>query len=69
MILFRETDHGTKVLSAMAANEPQILVGTAPEARYWLLRCEDQQTEQPVEEDYWTMAAEFADSAGVDATI
>ena len=64
--LFRETDHGTKVLSAMAANEPQILVGTAPEARYWLLRCEDQQTEQPVEEDYWTMAAEFADSAGVD---
>ena len=64
--LYRETDHGTKVLSAMAANEPQILVGTAPEARYWLLRCEDQQTEQPVEEDYWTMAAEFADSAGVD---
>ena len=64
--IFRETDHGTKVLSAMAANEPQILVGTAPEARYWLLRCEDQQTEQPVEEDYWTMAAEFADSAGVD---
>ena len=64
--IFRETDHGTKVLSAMAANEPQIFVGTAPEARYWLLRCEDQQTEQPVEEDYWTMAAEFADSAGVD---
>ena len=63
---YRETDHGTKVLSAMAANEPQILVGTAPEARYWLLRCEDQQTEQPVEEDYWTMAAEFADSVGVD---
>ena len=63
---FRETDHGTKVLSALAANEPQVLVGTAPEARYWLLRCEDQQTEQPVEEDYWTMAAEYADSAGVD---
>ena len=31
-----------------------------------LLRCEDQQTEQPVEEDYWAMAAEFADSVGVD---
>ena len=65
-ILYREMDHGTKVLSTMATNEPQVLVGTAPEARYWLLRCEDQQTEQPVEEDYWTMAAEFADSAGVD---
>ena len=63
---YQETDHGTKVLSAMAADEPQVLVGTAPEARYWLLRCEDQQTEQPVEEDYWAMAAEFADSAGVD---
>ncbi len=63
---FQETDHGTKVLSAMAANEPQVLIGTAPEARYWLLRCEDQQTEQPVEEDYWAMAAEFADSVGAD---
>ena len=63
---YHETDHGTKVLSAMAANEPSVLVGTAPEARYWLLRCEDQQSEQPVEEDYWAMAAEFADSAGVD---
>ena len=63
---YQETDHGTKVLSAMAANVPNVLIGTAPEARYWLLRCEDQQTEQPVEEDYWAMAAEFADSAGVD---
>ena len=63
---FQETDHGTKVLSAMAANEPEVLIGTAPEARYWLLRCEDQQTEQPVEEDYWAMAAEFADSVGAD---
>jgi len=43
-----------------------VLVGTAPDARYWLLRCEDQQSEQPVEEDYWAMAAEFADSLGAD---
>ena len=64
--LFFETDHGTKVLSAMAANRPEVLVGTAPEAAYWLLRCEDQHSEQLVEEDYWAMAAEFADSAGVD---
>lgn len=63
---FQETDHGTKVLSAMAVNEPEVLIGTAPEARYWLLRCEDQQTEQPVEEDYWAFAAEFADSIGAD---
>ena len=63
---YQETDHGTKVLSVMAARESEVLIGTAPEARYWLLRCEDQQTEQPVEEDYWAMAAEFADSVGVD---
>lgn len=63
---YQETDHGTKVLSAMAVNEPEVLIGTAPEARYWLLRCEDQQTEQPVEEDYWAIAAEYADSLGAD---
>ena len=65
-VIYNGADHGTRVLSAMAAYSPKVLIGTAPEARYWLLRCEDQLTEQPVEEDYWTMAAEFADSAGVD---
>jgi subtilisin family serine protease len=64
--IYYETDHGTRVLSAMAANTPEVLMGTAPDAHYWLMRCEDQQTEQPVEEDYWAMAAEMADSAGVD---
>ena len=64
--IYYETDHGTRVLSAMAANEPDVLTGTAPDAHYWLIRCEDQATEQPVEEDYWAMAAELADSAGAD---
>lgn len=64
--IFSATDHGTKVLSAMAVNVPFYYIGTAPKASYWLLRSEDQQTEQQVEEDYWTMAAEFADSVGCD---
>lgn len=64
--IFAETDHGTKVLSTMAINTPYFYIGTAPKASYWLLRSEDQQTEQEVEEDYWTMAAEFADSVGCD---
>lgn len=64
--IFAETDHGTKVLSAMALSTPYYYIGTAPRASYWLLRSEDQQTEQEVEEDYWTMAAEFADSVGCD---
>jgi subtilisin family serine protease len=50
----------------MAINSPYFYIGTAPKASYWLLRSEDQQTEQEVEEDYWTMAAEFADSVGCD---
>ncbi len=64
--LFSETDHGTKVLSVMGTYHPHVFIGTAPKASYWLLRSEDQQTEQEVEEDYWTMAAEFADSVGCD---
>ena len=64
--IFAETDHGTKVLSAMGIYTPYYYIGTAPKASYWLLRCEDTQTEQEVEEDYWTMAAEFADSVGCD---
>lgn len=64
--IFKEMDHGTMVLSTMAVDVPNIYVGTAPEASYWLLRCEDDRTESLAEEDYWAEAAEFADSAGVD---
>lgn len=63
---FHQMDHGTKVFSAMAARAPEVTMGTAPDASYWLLRTEDGTSEQPVEEDYWTMAAEFADSVGAD---
>lgn len=64
--IFHEIDHGTMVLSTMAVNEPGMFIGTAPDASYWLLRCEDTQSETMVEEDYWVAAVEFADSAGVD---
>lgn len=64
--LFSANDHGTKVLSAMAVNRPNRMMGSAPEARYWLLRSEDVTSEFPVEEDYWVRAVEYADSVGVD---
>lgn len=64
--IYGEHNHGMKVLSCMAANMPHVMVGTAPEASYWLLRSEDNDTEQPVEEDNWAAAIEFADSVGVD---
>lgn len=64
--LYSEMSHGTMVLSAMAANLPGVYVGTAPDADYLLLRCEDSRSESPAEEDYWAAAAEYADSMGVD---
>jgi subtilisin family serine protease len=42
------------------------MVGTAPEAHYYLLRSEVSGEEFPVEEDYWVAALEYADSLGVD---
>lgn len=63
---FHAIDHGTKVFSAIASRAPEVIIGTAPDASFWLLRSEEHDTEQPVEEDYWTMAAEFADSVGAD---
>ncbi|MDR1937587.1 MAG: S8 family serine peptidase [Tannerellaceae bacterium] len=63
--VFLDDEHGTKVLSCLAANAPGLMVGTAPEASYWLIKSEDGRSEYPIEEDYWTAAVEFADSAGV----
>lgn len=59
-------NHGALVLSAMAAEKKGSFIGSAPDARYWLLCSEDEHSELPVEEDFWTTAAEFADSVGVD---
>jgi subtilisin family serine protease len=64
--MFAMSDHGTKVLSTMAVNQPGLMMGSAPEAAYWLLRSEDVTSEFPVEEDYWVRAIEYADSLGLD---
>lgn len=64
--IFAEHYHGTMVLSVMAANKPNVFIGTAPEADYALIRSEDIDTETRAEEDSWTMAAEYADSIGAD---
>jgi hypothetical protein len=58
--------HGMSVLSCMGGNIPGQLIGTAPEASYWLLRSEDTGSEYLIEEDNWVVAAEFADSVGCD---
>lgn len=65
-LAFTGNEHGTNVLSTMAAFIDGQLIGTAPDASYYLFRTEDVASETPVEESYWVEAAERADSLGVD---
>ena len=63
--------HGTLVLSTMGGYVDGQLVGTAPDAKYYLFITEDAisafpYSENPVEESYWVEGAEEADRLGVD---
>lgn len=64
--VFCEDDHGTKVLSCIAANLPGVMIGTAPDASFLLIKSEDTRGEYPIEEDLWVAAVEYADSVGID---
>lgn len=64
--IYQENYHGMSVLSCMAANIPGTIIGTAPDASYYLFRTEDAVTEYIVEEDNWVAGVELADSLGVD---
>lgn len=58
--------HGTLVLSTMGGFTDGQLVGTAPDAQYYLYITEDVASENPVEESNWVEAAEESDRVGVD---
>lgn len=63
--------HGTYVLSTMGGYVDGQLIGTAPDAKYYLFITEDAisavpYNENPVEESNWVEAAEEADRVGVD---
>jgi hypothetical protein len=58
--------HGTYVLSTMGGYVDGELVGTAPDAAYYLYITEDDDSENPVEESNWVEAAEEADRVGAD---
>lgn len=64
--IYQQHTHGMSVLSCMGGNLPGILLGTAPDASFYLFRTEDAATEYLIEEDNWVAAAELADSLGVD---
>lgn len=59
-------DHGTRCLSIIGGNQPERMIGTAPEANYYLIVTENYPYEVPMEEDLWIAGAEYADSLGVD---
>jgi serine protease AprX len=64
--VYSKHQHGTNVLSLMASNNRDILIGGAPEASYILCITEDVATEYRIEEYNWVKAAEYSDSLGVD---
>ena len=59
-------NHGSQVLSCMAAYSSSSYIGTAPDANYHLFITEEAAKETPLEESLWVEAAEKADSLGVD---
>ncbi|RZJ30460.1 MAG: T9SS type A sorting domain-containing protein [Flavobacterium sp.] len=63
---YTRNSHGTMVLSTMGGYVTNQLVGTAPDASYYLFITEDADQETPLEESLWVEAAETADSLGVD---
>ena len=59
-------EHGSEVLSIMAALDYGKMIGTAPYATYMLARTEIMGEELRIEEDYWIAGIEWADSLGAD---
>ncbi len=64
--VFFDNQHGTNVLSLIAADDSELLQAGAPDANYILIITEDDDTEYRIEEYTWVRGAEFADSLGVD---
>lgn len=58
--------HGTSVWSLVAGRESFGLLGSAPNATYSLILSENFAQEFLIEEFYWVIGAEFADSIGAD---
>ena len=64
--VFHLGSHGMSVWSTICSDLDGTFVGTAPKASFYLFKTENQATETIAEEYHWVMAAERADSLGVD---
>lgn len=67
--VWEDDKHGANVLGFMKTFAPGKYIGSAPFAKYSLMRTEIGAHEVLVEEVNWLIAAEFADSLGVDVII
>jgi len=64
--VYEDDNHGSDVLSRMAALLPNQYVGSAPHVQLALARTEDVASETPAELMNWLLAAEWADALGAD---
>lgn len=64
--VFTLDNHGTNVLGCMSAFVKDTIVAAAPKANYYLFITEDVRSESRLEEFNWAVAAEMADSMGID---
>ena len=64
--VFEDNSHGRNVLAALAGYSPGNLIGGAYKATFYLFKTEDTRSESPLEEAYWVIGVERADSLGVD---
>lgn len=64
--VYTQSSHGTSCLSTIGGYEPNVFVGTAPKASFYLIHTEDGNHENIIEEYNWVSGAEYADSLGVD---
>ena len=64
--LATQHNHGTWVLSGVAARAPGLLAGPAPEASFLLAKTENVASETPIEEDNWVAGLEWAEGFGAD---
>ena len=59
-------NHGTQVLSLIAAYRPGRMIGAAPRAAFLLAKTERSDSETKIEEDYWCAGVEWAEAMGAD---
>ncbi|MFN8436551.1 MAG: S8 family serine peptidase [Cytophagales bacterium] len=64
--VYDDGEHGTSVMSTMAAYLPNKLIGACYNSKFLLYNTENSSSESPLEEVLYVLAAERADSVGAD---